>query len=288
MSIFFIFVTAIFLTVYMLSKNKYNDIIDELDKKEYPLKSLMPMGLYIMKAVGYKYNTKYDQYIKQKLINLHTTRNDNYYLKLFWVNKVTYLMVVLLIIGLFGAGIKEVSREFIFFAIILIFAVFYGMDKDLDKKIEDKNRLIRLDFPSFMNEISLLINAGMTLPKAWEKIVKDNRDNNRPLYKELEYTYFEIKSGKAQQKAYEDFAKRCRTPEITKFISIVLQNLKRGNAQLSMLLRVLGAECWEIRKNTAKKLGEEASSKLLMPMMLMFIGILLIMMLPAVLQLQNI
>jgi tight adherence protein C len=42
-----------------------------------------------------------------------------------------------------------------------------------------------------------------------------------------------------------------------------------------------------MRKNAAKRIGEEASTKLLLPMMLMFIAILLIVALPAVLAMRG-
>jgi len=41
-------------------------------------------------------------------------------------------------------------------------------------------------------------------------------------------------------------------------------------------------EAWEIRKNQAKKAGEEAGMKLLFPMMLLFILILVMLLFPAV------
>jgi tight adherence protein C len=47
-------------------------------------------------------------------------------------------------------------------------------------------------------------------------------------------------------------------------------------------------ECWETRKNITRKLGEEASTKMILPLMLMFGAILLIVATPAVLALQGI
>ncbi len=53
------------------------------------------------------------------------------------------------------------------------------------------------------------------------------------------------------------------------------------------VLRLQANECWLMRKNTAQRLGEEASTKLLLPMMLMLIAILLIVAAPAILALRN-
>ncbi len=51
-------------------------------------------------------------------------------------------------------------------------------------------------------------------------------------------------------------------------------------------MRVQAAACWENRKNMAKKMGEEASTKLILPMMIIFVAILLVVLTPAVLQLN--
>lgn len=282
----FIIPLLIFLALYLLSRGKYDDYIRPLDKKEYPLKSFIPLGLYIMEALDYKYNTSYDRRLYTNVSQLYGIKKAKYYLEIHWANKIGYLIIGLLIIGLFGVGIGEFSSGFIFMAIVILGTVIYGPDRDLQERIKRKYRMIRIDFPDFLNKLTLLIDAGMTVERAWGKIVTTNK-GDRPLYDELERVWLDMKGGRSQSEAYEDFARRCRTPEISKFISIVLQNLRKGNAELVMILRVQGSDCWEMRKNEAKKLGEEASSKLLFPMMVMFIAILIIVLTPAILQLRS-
>ena len=43
-------------------------------------------------------------------------------------------------------------------------------------------------------------------------------------------------------------------------------------------------ETWEMRKHAVKQMGETASTKLILPMMLMFVAILLIAVAPAIMQ----
>jgi tight adherence protein C len=166
-----------------------------------------------------------------------------------------------------------------------LLAVFYLPDRELDERIKKRHFQLQYDFPDFLNKLVLLVNAGMTVQKAWEKIVKD-RKNWTPLYEELNAAYIEIRNGKSEISAYEDFAKRCRIKEITKFVTTVIQNLRKGNNELVTLLKLQSNECWQIRKNMARRLGEEASTKLVLPLMIMFVGILVIVILPAILQLR--
>jgi tight adherence protein C len=137
-----------------------------------------------------------------------------------------------------------------------------------------------------VSKLVLLVNAGMTLNRAWEKICVETKKKT-PLYLELKTTYLQIQGGKSESEAYEEFARRCRVREITKFVTLIIQNLKKGSDDMVPLLRLQAEECWELRKMRARQLGEEASTKLILPMMIMFIGILIIVVLPAVLQLNS-
>jgi tight adherence protein C len=77
----------------------------------------------------------------------------------------------------------------------------------------------------------------MTLPRAWEKIVLDRKDAT-PLYRELEATYLEVSNGKSETAAYEDFARRCRVKEITKFITAIIQSQRKGSNELVSILKL--------------------------------------------------
>lgn len=175
----------------------------------------------------------------------------------------------------------------IIFVVILLWAIAYLTDNQIDRKIQDRALLIKMDFPDFLNKLILLVNAGMTVSKAMEKITYENKKLS-PLYMELELTMAEMSAGVSEYQAYENFAERCGIPEISKYVSILLQNLRKGNAELVSILRIQAKECWEMRKNAAKKLGEEASTKLLLPLMIMMLAIIIIVGLPAVLLISGI
>lgn len=272
--------------LYLLSREKYDDFIEPLDKKRYPLKDLIPMGLYIMDAIKYKYTTGYDRKLLAMIAEISGLKYSQYYLRIHWANKVVFLLLGLLMLALIGA-VSRPDAALGVFGIALLGGIAYFTDNELDERIRKRRTAIQMDFPDFLNRLILLINAGMTVSRAWEKVVTDNR-KDRPLYEELGMTLSDIKSGKSEQRAYEDFAKRCRTPEITRFVSVILQNMRKGNSEIVSILRVQANDCWEMRKNAAKKLGEEASTRMLLPMMLMFLAILLIAAAPAILAIRGI
>lgn len=171
--------------------------------------------------------------------------------------------------------------------ILVIIFITVLKDYELKKKVDHRNFQIRRSFPEFVIKLTLLINAGMTLSRAWTSIGKDyvNQLNKGEsplfLYEEMLVTLQDIQNGVSEAKAYEDFGKRCKIPEMMRFTSVIIQNLKKGNDTLVMALQGQANEAWEVRKNVAKKEGEKASSKLLLPMGIMFMIIIIIVMLPA-------
>ena len=67
---------------------------------------------------------------------------------------------------------------------------------------------------------------------------------------------------------------------------MLTQNLRKGSKGLSELLRAEADQAFEERKAAAKKRGEEAGTKLLVPMFMMLSTVLLIVIVPAFLSIQ--
>ena len=109
-----------------------------------------------------------------------------------------------------------------------------------------------------------------------------------PLYTELQEVIQDIQGGLSENEAYRDFAERCKIRQITNFVSILQQNMKIGGNQMVFELRRMSTECWEMRKNTAKQLGETASSKLMIPLALMLLAVVLISVAPVILEFRSV
>lgn len=250
------------------------------------LKAFLPIGLLILDAVRYGCSSSYDRRLLAAIIEIHGGRQALPLLRLHWSKKLVMLLAAMLFASLIG-GLTRIDAGYAVFCALLAAAALWLPDRELHEKVRKRRLAIQLEFPDFVNKLTLLVNAGLPVARAWERIAAGSVKDT-PLYAELRLTLQDIKSGKPEHRAYEEFAKRCRTHEITRFTTVILQNLRKGNSELVPILRVFTNDCWEMRKNTAKRYGEEASTKLLFPMMLMFVAILLIVGTPAVLALKNI
>lgn len=285
-----------FLVCYLMSRRKYDEYMDCIDKGEYGLKDFIPMGLWLGDAGWYQtflpiqlkaVLARHRNEVYQKILELRGPRDVEFYEYIHRGYRLAAGIISsagLSVAGMMMALQGDSSNSILLSgaAVAVAVVVPFLVDGSLKEDIAKRRLSIQMEFPEFINKLTLLVNTGMTISGAWEKIIKENKKEHI-LYDEMRYALMEIKAGKPEGVAYEEFARRCRVKEVTKFVSIVVMNLKRGGATVVPVLRRQGDECWEMRKNAAKQMGEEASTKLLIPLMIMFLGIVLIVSTPAVL-----
>ena len=150
-----------------------------------------------------------------------------------------------------------------------------------------RERQLLRDYPEVVSKISLLIEAGSTIRLAWERIVgdyvrhRDASDQTRYVYEEMLHTRNLLTLGIPEEEAYEEFGKRCGNIRYMRFASVIVQNLKKGASGLILLLRKESAEAFTDRREQAKQRGEEAGTKLLLPMAGILVIILAMILIPA-------
>lgn len=159
------------------------------------------------------------------------------------------------------------------------------------KELQEKHRQMMLDYPEITDKLTLLLGAGITVKSAWQKIVSDYEKQKehygiRFAYEEMGKTCHEMQSGVTEMAAYEQFGKRCGLKSYRKLAALLTQNLRKGSKGLSELLRAEAEQAFEERKASAKKRGEEAGTKLLLPMFMMLSMVLLVVIVPAFLSIQ--
>lgn len=171
----------------------------------------------------------------------------------------------------------------------ILAGVFYGVNQNNQEKttLQERQRQMNLDYPQIVNKLILLMNAGMSMRKAFSKIALDYQlslqrgKKQRCAYDEVLAAYREMESGVLETDAYQRFGDRCDNIHYKTFTTLLVQNLRKGSRELVHMLEREGLEAFEERKARARVLGEEAGTKLLLPMVLMFILVLVILMIPA-------
>lgn len=158
---------------------------------------------------------------------------------------------------------------------------------------KQRNKRLIMDYPDIVSQLGLLLEAGMSLPMAWERLSqnyerkqKDKKGRRREGYEEMLITLHELQDGMGERRALEQFGERCGVAQYRRFASILTQNIRKGTAGIGAILSKEAEDAFLQRKNTAQKLGEEAGTKLLFPMMLMLLVVMVILIVPACMTIQ--
>ncbi|WP_455503899.1 type II secretion system F family protein [Blautia sp.] len=142
---------------------------------------------------------------------------------------------------------------------------------------------LMMDYPGLLMKFTLLVQAGMTVRNAFRKMAADykRKKEKRIAYEEIVTACYEMESGISEMEAYRRFGERCGHVKYKTFATLLIQNLQKGSRHMGEMLEKESVEAWDDRKRKAKVLGEAATTKLLVPMMLMLGVVMAIVMLPA-------
>lgn len=171
---------------------------------------------------------------------------------------------------------------------VLAVGIFLREKEEKKRRKTEREKQMLLDYPDIVSKLSLLLGAGMNLSLAWEKIAltyqkkqKCGETKLRYAYEEMQNTLYEIRDGVGELQAYENFGNRCQLSVYRKLSALVVQNVRKGARGMQKLLEEEAWEAYEQRKARAKQAGEEAGTKLLLPMGLMLVIVLAILVIPA-------
>lgn len=157
---------------------------------------------------------------------------------------------------------------------------------------KQRNKRLLMDYPDIVSRLGLLLEAGMSLPMAWERLSQNyerkrkDKERRREGYEEMLITLHELQDGMGERRALEQFGERCGVAQYRRFASILTQNMRKGTAGIGAILSKEAADAFLQRRNMAQKLGEEAGTKLLFPMMLMLLVVMVILIVPACMTIQ--
>lgn len=172
-------------------------------------------------------------------------------------------------------------------AILIAAAVFFLSDRDLHSEMERRMKKIKHEYPDIVQKFVLYMGAGMTIRSAFRKISSDYENGHKndkarhPAYEEMLYTCRELQAGVSEGAAYEHFGKRTGAQEYIRLCTLLQQNLKKGNSAILDRLRDEAYRASLEKLQNSRRLGEEAATKLLVPMVLMLLVVMVMILIPA-------
>ncbi len=183
---------------------------------------------------------------------------------------------------------EQENRSWIFLlplGLALFLAARYRNGRKEQLKVREKELL--LDYPELVSKFTVLLQAGISVRNVWERMVREYEEGRaggerpRYVYEEMCFTWNQLENGMYESRAYGEFGRRCGLHVYMKFGTLLEQNLRQGTTELAVRMKEEADSAFEERKNLAKRLGEEAETKLMLPMFMMLFVVLAVVMVPA-------
>lgn len=267
-------ILGVWLMLYFRGK-KYEDLFVGLDPSDFPIGDTYFVGYMATELLNYQFNNKQARKLKRELTVLYEPKYADYYIRVIYSMQFTMALTV----ACLAAPLYFLTDTLFIFFFMLGAAglAYYYYGVITEDKIKKRNDEMLSDFSEVVSKLALLVTSGMIMKEAWSRVA-DSGD--RTIYQEMKKSIIEMDNGMSQEDALYLFGQRCMMPEIRKFASTLVQGLDQGNAELAPMLTQQSKEVWEIKKQLVRRAGELANNKLLIPMLLTFLGILIMIMVP--------
>lgn len=271
-----IIIAVIWALLYLTHYKMFKDMIPSIDDDNYFLRDIFVVGLAVIKIFKIDY-IKSGKRNRAKLAELYTKEFADFNLLVSLAAQISYVLTFIPV----GCFIAVASNEPILGAIFILLGIFLAIyvEIKLTSLIDERHDEILLALPNALSKMALLVNVGTTFREAWRLA---SESTNGILGEEMRATTKLIDNGLSEKDAYVDFADRCRIQQIKKMVSIICQNLEKGGSELASALKEISIDAWTEKKHIVKRLGENANTKLTIPMIIMFAGVIIMIVVPIV------
>lgn len=257
--------------IFIITGNKYDGMVEELDSSEYPLKSIYCVGFALcnMTQLAFPYSIYQKMIAKVKLV--YDEKYAQYYVNLIWAQilSLSYFSIIC------GMILSCVFNTSLFIVIGFIFAFGFGGNfyNDLFSKVKNREDECNNELADVVSTMALLINSGMVLKEAWNTV---SYSKNGTIYNLMQDACDDMNNGMSEQDAIYKFGIQTNSAEVKKFTSTIIQGIEKGNRELSLNLLEQSSNIWKVKREYVLQKGEEASAKLLAPIGMIFVGIIVL------------
>lgn len=274
---------VIIVVFFIVSKKVGSDyeVVIDAYKSKYALMFMAPVSLYFVDRfkVMERFYGQISK-IQQKMISLYGNKTALQHTKMYVAQLISIVLLCLLGTLMF-TSVAEGDITILIVGLFFTIVIPYAMVEKLSKQEKERKDKILLELPEVVNKLILLINAGETVQQGLIKCVTTANDPESPLIDELTEAVNKMVSNEPFHHVLNDLSRKCGIQEISIFTTTILLNYRKGGNDLMIALREISHDLWEKRKNISKAKGEEASSKLVFPLVFIFIAVMIIVGYPA-------
>lgn len=279
MSILYLSLGTVLIVVFVIllfKGSKYDYMLEVLDSGDFPLKSIYSVGMVWQDLKIFRLRGKLGESLRTDATLWYSRQYSEFYARIIWAQMLSYghiCLAVFFVAAGFTSG--SMSAFFLVVGIVLSVLAMYYFGTYTKEKVKKRQEECDAEFPNAVSKLALIVNSGATLHDSWEMVAYGKEGT---FYDMMKNSCVEMKNGKAEVDAIHDMGVLINSEEIKKFTSALIQSIERGGRDLPHFLTNQSSEIWAKHRQAMLQKGEQAASALLMPIALMFVGVMLIVM----------
>ncbi len=154
--------------------------------------------------------------------------------------------------------------------ILLAFLVgMIGPSYYLDKRIEQRQRVLRNALPDALDLLVVCTEAGLSLNAALVRVAQEIRDIHPEFAAEMGQVNAEIRAGLDRDQALRGLVDRTGLDDIKSLMVLLIQGLRFGSS-IAETLRVYSEDFRDKRMQAAEEMAAKLGTKMIFPMILCF------------------
>lgn len=167
-------------------------------------------------------------------------------------------------------------------SIVVVLQLYQGTKNSLAQR----KRAMLMELPKLLTQLTLLVGAGDSVQQSFTKSIKNKQQSKHPLYVEWNEAVFELSNGASFATVVEKLNRNCALQQMSMLTTILLLNYRKGGEHFINSVQELNMSLWESRKTIARLKGEEASSKMIFPLVGILFLVMVLVVAPAIFMMQ--
>jgi tight adherence protein C len=187
-------------------------------------------------------------------------------LSLFYAAKVALLVALPLAVSLVSPMFPRVSSSKLLVAALCLGGLGFLLPSAwLDRRVQSRQRTLRVAFPDAMDLLVVCVEAGLGLAPALQRVADDLMISYPELGAELSLVNAEMRAGVERTQALKNLAERTGLEDIRGLVALLVQTMRFGTG-VADALRVYSEEFRDKRMQAAEEIAATMGTKMIFPL----------------------
>lgn len=246
------------------SRSNYNHLFSSLDF----------LSTYLDEAIYQSKKRKITSSYYRNLTILHGPKEGEF---LFDQRIKATLRDVYLLIGLLIITLLWLNTLSMILGLAILGRIMIPRTK-AEQEARELQVLLIEQMPMALMQLRLALESGRSLNQAWQEVANSSEEE---IYRVMGQVLKEEKTGIGSWKAFAQFGDQYRLTMFRDLANLITHNLENGGKEIVVGLSLMQKDIYEKMKRAYRIGSEEAKQKMVFPSLLLFLGILIIVLLPA-------